>query len=100
MKQAKPFLKWAGGKTQILHDIDNNLPPEIKKNGIANYYEPFLGSAAVFLFLKQKYSIENAFLFDINSNLISTFQVVQNQTNGLIKELKLLDKEFKSRNNE
>ena len=100
MKQAKPFLKWAGGKTQILHDIDNNLPPEIKKNGIANYYEPFLGSAAVFLFLKQKYNIENAYLSDISYNLISTFKIVQNQTNDLIEELKLLDKEFKPKNSE
>ena len=100
MKQAKPFLKWAGGKTQILHDIDNNLPPKIKKNGIANYYEPFLGSAAVFLFLKQKYNIENAYLSDISYNLISTFKIVQNQTNDLIEELKLLDKEFKPKNSE
>ena len=100
MKHAKPFLKWAGGKTQLLNDIDINLPPEIKKNGIVNYYEPFIGSAAVFLFIKQKYGIENAHLYDINSNLISTFRIVQNQTNNLIKELKLLDREFKSKNNE
>lgn len=100
MKSAKPFLKWAGGKTQLLNDIDDNLPPEIKKNGIVNYYEPFLGSAAVFLFLKQKYGIKNACLFDINSNLISTFKMVQNQTGSLIKELKLLNKAFKSKNNE
>ena len=100
MKHAKPFLKWAGGKTQLLNDIDNNLPPEIKKNGIINYYEPFIGSAAVFLFIKQKYGIENAHLYDINSNLISTFRIVQNQTNKLIKELKLLDREFKLKNNE
>lgn len=100
MKPAKPFLKWAGGKTQLLNDIDNNLPPETKEDGIINYYEPFLGSGSVFLFLKQKYGIENAYLFDINSNLISTFKIVQNQTGNLIKELKSLDKEFKSKNNE
>ncbi len=100
MKLAKPFLKWAGGKTQLLNYIDTNLPEEVKKNGIVNYYEPFLGSAAVFLFLKQKYGIENAYLSDINSNLISTFKIVQNQTNNLIKELKFLEKEFKSKNNE
>ena len=100
MKQAKPFLKWAGGKTQLLHDIDNNLPPEIKIKGIINYYEPFLGSAAVFLYLKQKYNIENAFLYDINPNLISTFKIVRNYNDGLLKELKVLDKEFKSKNSE
>jgi DNA adenine methylase len=100
MKPAKPFLKWAGGKTQLLRDIDNNLPPGIKKNGIQNYYEPFLGSGAVFLYLKQNYNIENAYLFDINSNLISTFKVVQKNRDDLIKELKLLDKEFKSKNSE
>jgi DNA adenine methylase len=98
MKSAKPFLKWAGGKTQLLKDIDNNLPPDIKENGIENYYEPFLGSAAVFLFLEQKYKIENAYLSDINFNLISTFKIVQSQTNSLIKELKFLAGEFKSKN--
>ncbi|MFZ0455770.1 MAG: Dam family site-specific DNA-(adenine-N6)-methyltransferase [Ignavibacteriaceae bacterium] len=98
MKLAKPFLKWAGGKTQLLTDIDNNLPPEIKSNGIKNYYEPFLGSAAVFLFLKQKYNIENAYLSDISSNLISTFKIVRSETNSLIKELKFLDSEFKLKN--
>jgi DNA adenine methylase len=97
MRQAKPFLKWAGGKTQLLNDIDNNLPPGIKVKGIINYYEPFLGSAAVFLYLKQKYNIENAFLSDINPNLISTFLIVRNHKNKLIKELKALDKEFKQK---
>lgn len=100
MKLAKPFLKWAGGKTQLLNDIDNNLPEEVKNNAIVNYYEPFLGSAAVFLFLKQKYEIKNAYLSDINSNLISTFQVVQKHISSLIKELKSIDKEFKVKNND
>ncbi len=100
MKRAKPFLKWAGGKTRLLNDIDNNLPTDIKENGITTYYEPFLGSAAVFLYLKQMYGIENAYLSDINSNLISTFGIVQNHKDELIKELNLLDKEFKSKNSD
>ena len=100
MKLAKPFLKWAGGKTQLLNDIEKNLPPDIKKNGIKIYYEPFIGSAAVFLFLKQKYGIKKAYLFDINSNIISTFKIVQKQTNDLINELRSLDTEFKSKNSE
>lgn len=40
---AKPFLKWAGGKTQLLEQFVEYFPPELKNGSLKNYYEPFLG---------------------------------------------------------
>ncbi|MFN8363381.1 MAG: DNA adenine methylase [Cloacibacterium normanense] len=48
MKEAKPFLKWAGGKTQLINDIKKVLPKEFTKYKF-NYIEPFVGSGAVYL---------------------------------------------------
>lgn len=44
--RAKPFLKWAGGKTQLISEIERCLPPEIRTNKFT-YIEPFAGSGAV-----------------------------------------------------
>jgi len=89
-KYAKPFLKWAGGKTQLLNQFHNYFPKELKKGELENYYEPFLGSGAVFLFIAQKYPIKKAYLSDINEELVLTFNVVKNDVHSLIKELKKL----------
>lgn len=75
----KPFLKWAGGKKQLL--------PEIKKYVPANYstyYEPFVGGGAVFFELKSKKAVIN----DISQELINVYKVVKNNVESLIKDLK------------
>ena len=64
----KPFLKWAGGKRQLLNQFIDIYPSALKAGTITNYYEPFLGSGAVFFDIAQRYQIENAFLFDVNSD--------------------------------
>jgi len=64
---AKPFLKWVGGKRQLIKDIIKKLPLEIKKTHIIEtYIEPFVGGGAVFFYLKSYYKIKKAYLFDIN----------------------------------
>ncbi|MEO2117265.1 MAG: DNA adenine methylase, partial [Methanocaldococcus sp.] len=55
---AKPFLKWAGGKTQILRQIDENLPKELKEGKIKKYIEPFVGGGSVLFYLLQKYEFK------------------------------------------
>ena len=87
INSAKPFLKWAGGKSQLLLEFDKRFPEELSNKKIKHYYEPFLGSGAVFFFIKQKYQIEKAFLYDINPDLILTFTVVHKAHKELIDEL-------------
>ena len=96
---AKPFIKWAGGKTQLLEQLIKYFPPELKNGALKNYYEPFLGSGAVFFFIAQNYSIKNAFLSDINEDLVLTFSVVQRNVLELIDELSLLKTKFINKNN-
>jgi len=76
-KPVKPFLKWAGGKRQLLHHFAGMYPQVLQEGKIINYYEPFLGSGAVFFDIMQRFSIENALLSDINSDLVLTYQVIQ-----------------------
>ena len=57
---AKPFIKWAGGKTQLLKQIDDLLPIEIKENKIETYIEPFVGGGAMLFHILQKYKIKKA----------------------------------------
>jgi DNA adenine methylase len=66
-RPAKPFLKWAGGKGQLIDEIDNRLPEQLKTGRINTYLEPFVGGGAVFFHIAQKYdSIKHFYLFDIN----------------------------------
>jgi len=86
--EAKPFLKWAGGKTQLLKEFDKRLPPEITDSKtITRYVEPFLGGGAMFFFLKRKYDIKESFLFDINKELIIAYTVIQKDYKALIDGL-------------
>lgn len=78
-KTAKPFLKWAGGKRQLLPVINEYLPKEFN-----HYYEPFVGAGAVFFDL----NAENNTINDFNSELINTYQVIKDNVEDLIEDLK------------
>ncbi|MBN2020305.1 MAG: DNA adenine methylase [Sedimentisphaerales bacterium] len=55
-QKARPFLKWAGGKTQLLDEIDIRLPiKEIESGQIDSYIEPFVGGGALFFHVARKY---------------------------------------------
>jgi DNA adenine methylase len=82
--KARPFLKWAGGKGQLLPKFQTLYPRKLLDKKIKNYYEPFLGSGAVFFDIAQHYEIENAFLYDINEELILTYKVIQQDVAKLI----------------
>lgn len=81
---ARPFLKWAGGKSQLLSKFNDLYPNQLKNNEIKHYYEPFLGSGAVFFDVVQKYNIQSAYLYDINDELIITYKVIQKNVENLI----------------
>lgn len=79
----KPFIKWAGGKTQLLTKIEELKPAQINR-----YYEPFVGGGAVLLNL----AINNATISDINQELIFTYQCIKDSLNELVDIVDHLDK--------
>lgn len=91
----KPFLKWVGGKTQILDDILALFPAEM-----TNYYEPFLGGGSVLLGLLSKVKsgaikvTSKVYASDVNPNLIALYKTIQSSPDALIREVKLLTQEF------
>jgi DNA adenine methylase len=85
--KVKPFLKWAGGKSQLLEQLQNYLPIELKKGNLKTYIEPFLGGGAVFFALSQQFKFEKVYLSDINKDLVLTYQVVQQHLDALLELL-------------
>ncbi len=86
---AKPFLKWAGGKKQLLMEFDYRLPSHIKETGtIKRYVEPFVGGGAMFFFLKKHYTLDESILLDINRELVMAYQVIKNDHKNLTEMLK------------
>lgn len=95
---AKPFVKWAGGKTQLIEEIAARLPQKIKnEKTIECYVEPFVGGGALFFFLKREYAVKKAYLCDINREKIIGYKVIQNNPKELINQLELLQEEYLSR---
>lgn len=93
-RKAKPFLKWAGGKTQLISEIERAIPNEIKSEKFT-YVEPFVGSGAVLFWMLNNFpNLEKAVINDINSDLINTYQVISGQPNELISILNDLQSEF------
>ena len=91
--QVKPFLKWVGGKTKLLSEIEKNLPKNLIKKRF-NYVEPFLGGGAVFFHLIQKFDIEKAYLNDLNNKLIDVYSDVRDKNTELIQKLKKLESDY------
>ena len=82
----KPFIKWAGGKQQLLPIIKNKLPKSYNR-----YIEPFLGSGALLLYLEPTVAIIN----DMNEALINLYTQVRDNPNELIDAVSILDKRLK-----
>lgn len=93
-QQAKPFLKWAGGKGKLLRQLEQHFPKELTEGRVKNYVEPFLGSGAVFFELMQKFELRSASLSDINKDLILAYQVVQQKHEALLDVLAKLQKSY------
>ena len=87
---SRPFLKWAGGKTQLLPQLAQFYPP---KGSVKRYIEPFLGSGAVFFHFKALVDPRQVVLWDNNRELIDTFQAVQQDVGQVIKHLRKYQKQ-------
>jgi DNA adenine methylase len=93
---ARPFLKWAGGKTQLLNNIELALPNEITNQNFT-YIEPFVGSGAVLFWMLRTFpNMERAVINDINEDLINTYRLIATQPNELISILQEFQKEYHS----
>jgi len=87
----KPFLKWAGGKTQLLETIHNSLPKDIYESKFT-YVEPFVGSGAVLFSMINNFStLDRVVINDINSDLINCYFTIKDNVTHLISELKELE---------
>ncbi|MDX8391797.1 MAG: DNA adenine methylase, partial [Mariprofundaceae bacterium] len=87
-KFVKPFLKWAGGKTQLLNDIELCFP--YKSDGKFTFVEPFVGSGAVLFWVLNHFpNVQRCVINDINSDLIKTYKVIQSDVDALIDQLSI-----------
>ncbi len=86
----KPFLKWAGGKKQLLSVLNHKLPL-IENRTIDSYVEPFVGGGAMFFNLINTFKIKESVLSDVNRELIMAYQVIQNDHKELISLLSSIE---------
>ena len=99
-KIAKPFLKWAGGKTQLITEIEKSLPNEITKSKFT-YIEPFVGSGAILFWMLNNFpKLEKAVINDINADLINAYRTIASKPKELISILQVLQNEFHSLENQ
>jgi len=93
--QARPFVKWVGGKTQLLDEVKKSLPRDFSTRQHITYVEPFVGGGAVVFKLLQEYpNIERAIINDINEELICTYRVIKENVEVLIKSLAVIQSEY------
>lgn len=93
---AKPFLKWAGGKTQLIPSIEAALPKKILSEDFT-YIEPFVGSGAVLFWVLNNFpNVKKAVINDVNGDLINTYRTIANSPLDLIKVLKELQDDYHS----
>jgi DNA adenine methylase len=97
---ARPFLKWAGGKTQLLYEFNKRLPEELTQGIITKYVEPFIGGGAVFFYLNENFSFEKCYICDANEELTLCYRVIKHSVKELISELKTLESAYLSKNDE
>lgn len=92
--KAKPFLKWAGGKSQLLNQFQDYYPGALYKGTIKKYVEPFIGGGAVFFEMMQNFDIATAYISDINNDLILTYKVIRKNPETLCDLLEQYQNEY------
>lgn len=93
-EKIRPFVKWAGGKGSLIPQLNNFYPYELKNGIIERYIEPFVGGGAVLIDILQKYDIQEVYAFDINIDLINSYNVIKNNIEELITNLKQIETEY------
>ena len=92
--EAKPFMKWAGGKGQLLSQLDEHLPDVLNMQAFT-YIEPFLGGGAMLFHMLRRFpNITHAIINDINTHLVTAYRVIKEQPDELIRRLSELENEY------
>lgn len=92
--EAKPFLKWAGGKGQILSQLSKHLPEKISKEPFT-YIEPFVGGGAMLFYMLQRFgNISKTVINDVNEDLILTYRIIKDDVEALIVMLDRMEKDY------
>ena len=95
MAKAKPFIKWVGGKGQLIEQLEALLPADFTERENVTYIEPFVGGGAMLFYMLQTYpNIKSAVINDINPDLTLCYQVVRDNPYELIKSLKAIQSEY------
>ena len=89
---AKPFLKWAGGKSQLIHELRKYYP--FNRYPIKKYAEPFVGGGAVLFDILNSYDLQAVYISDINAELINTYTVIRDNVEDLCKLLQTWQNDF------
>lgn len=98
--EAKPFLKWAGGKGQLLSQLSEHLPSRIREEAFT-YIEPFVGGGAMLFYMLQHFgNIKKAVINDVNEDLILTYRIIKDDVDALITNLEKLEKEYLALSNQ
>ncbi len=88
----KPFLKWAGGKGQLIAEIEQYYP--FNNGSITKYAEPFVGGGAVLFDILSRFELSAVYISDVNAELINTYRVIKDNIDDLISLLLLMQQEF------
>ena len=95
MAKAKPFIKWVGGKGQLIEQLEALLPADFAERKNVTYIEPFVGGGAMLFYMLQTYpNIKSAVINDINPDLTLCYQVVRDNPTELIKFLDAIQSEY------
>ena len=91
---AKPFIKWVGGKGQLLSQLEANFPAELHDEEFT-YIEPFVGGGAMLFFMLRNFvNIKRVVINDINKNLTNAYKVIKDEPEGLIYRLKHIEQQY------
>jgi len=94
---AKPFIKWVGGKTQLISSIEQALPKGIRNVSELTYIEPFVGGGAMLFWMLNNFkNIQKAVINDINKDLTTAYETVRDSADDLVIELKRIEREYRA----
>ena len=94
IRQAQPFIKWAGGKGQLLSTFQKFYPQSLINGKIRRYVEPFVGGGAVLFDVLQNLPVKEAVIIDINIDLINTYKAVRDRVDSLIMLLEDIEHKY------